>query len=104
MKKEKKIEKGKKGDWVKYKTKFQGFDIDAFKNKKTGEEYFDPEQAERILVFNKLRKKLFKVKVGKIQSNLIIRLPVEISESLNIKKGEEARLKVEDEETIVVEV
>lgn len=98
------MKKNKKGGWIKYRTKFQGFDIDAFKNKKTGEEYFDPEQAEKILVFNKLRNKIFKVKIGKIQSNFIIRLPVEISESLDIKKGEEAKLKIEDRDKILLEV
>lgn len=62
--------KKKKDSWVKYRTKFQGFEIDAFKNTKTGDEYFDPDQAERILIFNKLRDKSFKTKAGKKKSRL----------------------------------
>ena len=97
-----KSEKG--SDWVKYRTKFQGIEIDAFKNTKTGEEYFDPEQAEQILEFNKLRNKLFKTIAGQIQSNIIIRLPVEVSNSLNIKKGEEVKIKIESKKKILLEV
>lgn len=96
--------KEKKNGWVKYKSKFQGFDIDAFKNTKTGEEYFDPDQAENILLFNKLREKSFKTKAGKIQSNIIIRLPVEVSNSLNIKKGEKVNIRVEGRNKLVLEI
>src|SRR3989338_6582025 len=94
----------KKGDWVKFRTKFQGVDIDAFKNTKTGEEYFDPDQAEKILLFNKLKERIFTTIAGKIQSNIIIRLPVEVSTSLAIKKGEEVKIKIEDRHKLMLEI
>lgn len=82
------------GGWAKpAKLHFQSFDIDGWKCK-CGEEYFHPAQAQRILLLNKLEKQAIKAKVGQIRSNLIIRVPKQIQEALNLKKGEEVKLRV----------
>ena len=76
------------------KLRFQGIDIDGWKCS-CGEEYFDPEQAERILLLNKILTKEYKLKLGQIRSNLIIRLPKEIAEALDLHKGEIISVKAE---------
>lgn len=81
------------------KLRFQGNTIDGWKCK-CGESYFDPGQAQRILLLNKIRKEAFRVKVGKIRSNLIVRIPKTIADALELKNGEEVTLKVEGKKDI----
>ncbi len=79
---------------------FQGHQIDGWKCR-CGEEYFDPEQAEKILMLNRIRNKKFRVKLGRMRSNLIIRMPKELERTLGLEKGGEmilqatARKKIE---------
>lgn len=74
---------------------FNGFKIDGYRCI-CGEIYFDPEQAQRVLLLNKLKKEAIKSKLGKIRSNLIVRLPQDISTALSLHKGEEVLLTIED--------
>lgn len=62
-----------------------------------GERYYDSEQAQRILLLNKLRKETIKAKLGRIRSNLILRLPKDIETVLNLEKGVNVRIKIEDD-------
>lgn len=75
-------------------TEFNGYSIDGWKCG-CGEVYFNPEQAQKILLLNKLKKEEVKVKLGKIRSNLILRLPKAIETVLNLRKGEKVTLKIE---------
>jgi len=75
------------------KLRFQGHQIDGWKCK-CGEEYLDPLQAERILTLNKLKHERFQAKLGRIRSNLIIRIPKVIEQGLGLKDGEEVTIKV----------
>lgn len=61
-----------------------------------GEIYFNPEQAQKALLKNQLMKKSIKVRLGKIRSNLILRLPTSVEHALSLKKGEEVTLKMEE--------
>ncbi len=74
---------------------FNGYSIDSWKCG-CGEIYFNPEQAQKVLLLNKLKKEEFKVKLGKIRSNLILRLPKDVESALNLRKGEKVILKVQD--------
>lgn len=76
------------------KLRFQGAEIDGWKCS-CGEEYFDPEQAQRILLLNKILAKEYKIKLGQIRSNLIIRIPTELAEALGLNKGESVLLKAD---------
>ena len=80
---------------------FQGQAIDGWKCK-CGEEYFEPEQAQRILLLNQVRKEAFRVKVGRVRSNLILRIPKRIADALELKDGEEVTLRVEGDGEIRV--
>ena len=74
---------------------FNEYKVDGWKCS-CGEVYFNPEQAQKILLLNKLKKEAIKAKLGRIRSNLILRLPRDIEVALNFHKGEDVLLKVED--------
>ena len=61
-----------------------------------GEVYYNPEQAQKILLLNKLKKKAIRAKLGRIRSNLIVRVPKDVETALGLEKGEEVLIKVED--------
>ncbi|MBU1204601.1 MAG: AbrB/MazE/SpoVT family DNA-binding domain-containing protein [Nanoarchaeota archaeon] len=73
---------------------FNEYKIDGWKCS-CGEVYYNPEQAQKILLLNKLKKKVIRARLGKIRSNLILRLPKDIETALDLEKGEEVLLKVE---------
>ncbi len=75
--------------------RFNKFKIDGWKCK-CGEIYYNPEQIQKILLLNKLQKESIKVKLGKVRSNLILRLPKAIETALDLEKGEEVLIKIED--------
>ena len=52
--------------------KFNEYLIDGWKCS-CREIYYDPEQARKVLLLNKLKKEVLKAKLGKIRSNLILR-------------------------------
>ncbi|MFA5246359.1 MAG: hypothetical protein WC408_00525 [Candidatus Micrarchaeia archaeon] len=76
------------------KTTFQGMSISGWKCAKCGEIYYDPAQAQRILVLHKLEHEELKAKLGRVKSNLILRIPKAVEECLGLKEGEKIRLKV----------
>lgn len=79
----------------KAKLSFQGIEIDGWRCE-CGEEYFNPEQAERILLLNKLKGESFEVTLGRSRSNLIIRIPTKVQAVLGLESGKTVKLKVED--------
>ncbi|MBI4139551.1 AbrB/MazE/SpoVT family DNA-binding domain-containing protein [Candidatus Woesearchaeota archaeon] len=64
--------------------RFNGYSIDGWKCKHCGEEYFNPGKAEFILLLNKIKKKKYNLKLNRVRSNLILRIPKEISTVLNL--------------------
>lgn len=77
---------------------FNEHKIPGFKCKSCRETFFDPEQAQKVLLLNKLKKEQIHAKLGKIKSNLILRLPKDIEAALDLEKGEEVVLRIEDDE------
>jgi len=57
-----------------------------------GESYHNPLETERIRLVNKLKNKKFEMKIGKIRSNLIIRIPKDISDLLGMRAGNKITL------------
>ena len=82
------------------KVKFNRHTIEGWKCS-CGEVYYEPEQAERILLFNKVKKVFYRVKLNKVKSNLILRIPKEVGEALNFHAGEEVSLSVKEKGIIV---
>lgn len=85
---------GKKMVFVKG-MKFNEYHIEGWKCS-CGEVYYEPKQAQKILLLNKLKKEAMRVKLGKIRSNLIVRLPKDLENALDLQKGEDVLIKVED--------
>jgi len=75
--------------------KFNEHFIDGWKCP-CGQVYYDPQQAQKVLLLNKLKKEVLKAKLGKIRSNLILRLPKDLERAFNLEKGESVLIKVEN--------
>ena len=82
--------------------KFNGYGIDGWECKACGEVYYNPEKAERILLLNKLKKHKFHLKLSQVKSNLILRIPKEVSEALNLKKSQEVEFGLKNANEIVI--
>ena len=82
--------------------KFNGYDIDGWECKSCGEAYYNPEKAEQILLINKLKKQKYHLKLSKVKSNLILRIPKEVSEALNLKKSQEIEFSLRNSNEIVI--
>lgn len=75
---------------------FNSYKIDGWKCV-CGEIYFESAQAQKVLLVNKLKNEVIKAKLGRIKSNLILRLPKEIETVLNLRQGEFVIIKIEGE-------
>ena len=69
--------------------KFNNYDIDGWVCKNCGEIYYNPEKAEKILLLNKLKKIKYHLKLSKVKGNLILRIPKELGEALDLHKEAE---------------
>jgi antitoxin component of MazEF toxin-antitoxin module len=69
-----------------------------------GEVYYRAEQAERILLLNKLRKDALRATLGKIKSNLILRVPKDVEHALGLRQGEEVEIRIEGDGMKIVPV
>lgn len=81
--------------------KFNEYEIDGWKCS-CGEIYYVPEQAQRVLLLNKLKKINYHLKLNEVKSNLILRIPKEISFVLGLKNGDELNLKLKDKGKLVL--
>ena len=72
---------------------FNGYTLDGWECKKCGEAYYNPKKAQRILLLNKLKRKILTLKLSKVKSNKIMRIPKDIDEALEF--GNEVRVKIE---------
>lgn len=66
-----------------------------------GEIYYDPEQAHRVLLLNKLANHKFRLKLSQVKSNLILRIPAEVGEALSLSKGDEVSFVLEDGRIVI---
>lgn len=85
------------------KLSFHGYDIDGWKCV-CGEEYYEPAQAQRILALNKLQREELTAKLGRIRSNLILRIPKAIEEAMGLKTGEEISLQVKNKKELALKI
>ncbi len=83
--------------------RFNQYKLSGWKCSNCREIYFNPEEAQRILLVNKLKKHLIKAKLGRIKSNLILRLPKDIETALNLKEGKEVELKIEHNKLVITQ-
>lgn len=82
--------------------KFNNYDIDGWECRSCGEVYYNPEKAEKILLINKLKKHKYYLKLSKVKSNLVLRIPKEISEALNLTKSQKVEFGLKNTNEIVI--
>lgn len=73
----------------------EGIDVRGWECPKCKETVLHPEDAQRMFVFNKLKRGL-SIRIGSLGQSLIMRIPKEVAEFYNITKGEDIVLKAED--------
>lgn len=73
---------------------FNQYTIDGWKCP-CGETYYRPEQAQKVLLYHKLRKEVIRAKLGRIRSNLILRLPKDVEYAMGLENGKHVFIKVE---------
>src|SRR3989338_7149530 len=83
------------GKMKKETMQMEGMKIRSWKCTKCDETILHPEDAQRMLVFNKMKHGI-PVKVGELGESLIIRFPKEVAEFYKISKGGEVVIKAED--------
>ena len=73
----------------------EGVNIRGWECSKCKETVLHQEDAQKMFVFNKLKRGL-SVKIGSLGQSLVMRIPKEVAEFYNITKGEDIILKAED--------
>ncbi|MBI4162803.1 MAG: AbrB/MazE/SpoVT family DNA-binding domain-containing protein [Candidatus Aenigmarchaeota archaeon] len=81
----------------------EGMEIRAWKCSKCDEIVLHPEDAQKMLVFNKIKKGI-SVKVGMLGESLVIRFPKEVADFYNIKKGGEVVIKADSKKKLELDV
>lgn len=81
--------------------KFNNYDIDGWECS-CGEIYYNPEKVEKILLLNKLQKMRYHLKLSRVKSNLILRIPKEVSDVLELEGGDEVELGLKGAREIIV--
>ena len=81
----------------------EGMQIRSWQCSRCKEIILHPEDAQKMLVFNKIRKGI-PIKVGALGGSLIIRFPKEVAEFYKITKGEEIILKAENLKKLELDV
>ncbi len=82
--------------------KFNTYDIEGWVCKKCGETFYNPEKAERILLLNKLKKARYQLKLSQVKSNLILRIPKEVGQAMDLHKGEEVELRLKESNEMTI--
>lgn len=83
--------------------KFNNYNIDGWVCKNCGEIYYNPDKAEKILQLNKLKKAKYELTLTQVKSNLIVRIPKDVSDALDLHKGEQIELRLGSENEIIME-
>ena len=81
----------------------EGMKVRVWECKKDNEIILHPEDAQKMLIFNKLRNGI-PVKVGSLGEALIMRFPKEVAEFYKITKGEEIRLKAGTSKKLEIDI
>lgn len=83
--------------------RFNSYKIDGWVCKSCGEVYYNPDKAEKILQLSKLKKIKYELTLTQVKSNLIVRIPKDVSDALDLHKGKHIELRVGSENEIIME-
>ncbi len=93
------------GSW----TKPQYFNLEGSKVRgsscpKCGETYFNPEDANKALIYNRIKREILKGKVAKAGNSFVIRLPKKLIVALGLYVGEEIDISLVDPHKIMLQI
>ena len=83
--------------------KIEGESVRAWRCSRCNEEILHPEDAQRVLLKNKLKRGIA-VKIGKVGRRLVVTIPKEIAEFLSMEKGCTVVARIADERKVVFEL
>ncbi|MBI2672011.1 AbrB/MazE/SpoVT family DNA-binding domain-containing protein [Candidatus Woesearchaeota archaeon] len=92
---------GKVAKYVK-NLRFNNYDLDGWKCENCNETYFNPEKTEKILLLNKLKKHKFYLKLSRVKSNLILRIPKDVGDVLNLHNGDKVEFSLSKIDNITI--
>ena len=93
------------GKWTKPKE----FSIDGFKIKGSecpgcGETYFNAEDANKALIYNKIKNEVLTGKITKAGNSYVVRLPKKLVDALGLTVGSTVTISVENPKTVTLVV
>jgi len=90
------------GKWARpAKLRFEGYEVRGWRCA-CGEEYFHPDDAERLLLMNKARREKMQTKVSKVGNSYSVRIPKAIVDALKLK-GKVLTISIEPKRLILNE-
>ena len=89
------------GKWtIPKEFKVDGFKIRGSECNNCGEIYFNSEDANRALIFNKIKNDVLSGKITKAGNSYVLRLPKRLVDALDLTVGSTVAISVEDEKTV----
>jgi len=85
------------------KLKIEGMSVRGWECKKCGETVLHPEDAQKVLLLNRLKAGI-PAKVGVSGGSMFVRFPKQIARYYHLKAGEIVNLKVKDRETLALKI
>jgi hypothetical protein len=91
------------GEWTEPKEfNLNGFRIRGSECPACGEAYFNPEDANQALIYNKLKNETLTGKIAKSGNSIVVRLPKKLVDALNLTAGSTVTLQLEDPRTLKI--
>ncbi len=89
------------GKWTRPKYfNMEGFKVRGSECSSCGEIYFNAEDANKVLIFNKIKNEVLTGKVAKAGNSYVVRLPKKLIDALNLTVGATVKISVEDPTTV----
>jgi ribosomal protein S27AE len=84
--------------------KMEGLKVRGSECPKCGEIYFNSEDANRLLIFNKIRHEIMSGKVTKAGNSYVLRLPKKLVDALGLTVGSELEISLDSPTKIVLTI
>ncbi len=93
------------GQWTEPKVfTLDGFKVRGSECPKCGEIYFNAEDSNKALIYNKIKNEILTGKVAKSGNSYVIRLPKRLVDALSLTSGSTVEISVENPKTVKIVV
>ncbi len=79
-----------------------GFKIKGSECPGCGEAYFNAEDANKALIYNKIKNEVMTGKITKAGNSYVVRLPKKLIDALNMTAGSTVKISVENPNTVTL--